>query len=218
MILLHAKAGADSDDRDRRAAAALALKDHLDSTHPDRRVIVAGDFNDDVDTSITAGQVSPYAPFVQDSARYRFPTAAISASGAASTVFYPDVIDHQLVTDETLADYVHDSATAFRADRYIDDYGETTSDHYPVLARYAPWTDGAPSVIATTGELGHARLTWTGALTSVVDIYRDGDLVDTTPNDGQHTDVIPIPDGGTATYRVCDAHTDRCSNDAMAVF
>jgi endonuclease/exonuclease/phosphatase family metal-dependent hydrolase len=136
VIVLHAKSGSDGASRDRRDAGAQALKAYLDATYPTQRVMVIGDFNDDVDTSITSGQPSPYRYFVEDSADYTFTTKALSDAGVASTVGYADMIDHQLDTNEQAATYVAGSAEAFRADRYITDYGATTSDHYPVIARY----------------------------------------------------------------------------------
>lgn len=136
LVLLHAKAGAEADDRARREAGARALKDYLDRVRPRDRVVVVGDFNDDVDASITPGAATPYLAFVQDPASYRFLTAGLSEQGVSSTVFYPDVIDHQLATDEMAADYVDGSAAAVRADQWVPAYGETTSDHYPVVTRF----------------------------------------------------------------------------------
>lgn len=136
FIVLHAKAGATQDAWNLRKSASQALKSYLDTTYPTQRVFVIGDWNDDVDTSIVAGSPSPYADFVDDSGRYDFPTRALSLAGVASTTDYPDFIDHQLTTDEVGAKYVSGSATAFHPDAYVPDYATTTSDHYPVLARY----------------------------------------------------------------------------------
>lgn len=136
VMVLHAKAGADAEDWDRRSAAAHALKAYLDATWPDVPVWVIGDFNDDVDTSITAGRATPYAPFLGAGSAWSFPTAAISQAGIPSTVGYPDVIDHHLVSDEVLARYQAGSAEAYRLDGIIPRFGDTTSDHYPVVARY----------------------------------------------------------------------------------
>ena len=54
-----------------------------------------------------------------------------------------------------------------------------------------------------------ADLTWTGATTVNVDIYRDNVLLLTTLNDGAHTDAIA---NNTYVYRVCEAGTQICSN------
>lgn len=136
FIVLHAKAGSTQDAWNLRNPASQALKSYLDTTYPTQNVFVIGDWNDDVDTSITAGNASPYANFVNDAARYTFPTRALSLAGVASTTDYPDFIDHQLTTNEVQAKYVAGSATAFQPQAYVPNYATTTSDHYPVLARY----------------------------------------------------------------------------------
>lgn len=136
VIVLHAKASADAASRDRRQAASVALEAHLAATWPTTPVWVLGDFNDDVDTSITAGAASPYANFVE-APDWSFPTAALSLQDVSSTVGFDDVIDHHLVSDEAGGWYETGSAEAYRVDQWIADYGSTTTDHYPVLTRYA---------------------------------------------------------------------------------
>ncbi|MFC7503142.1 endonuclease/exonuclease/phosphatase family protein, partial [Nocardioides sp. GCM10030258] len=136
FIVLHAKAGSTSDAWNLRKPASDALKSYLDTTYPTQNVFVIGDWNDDVDTSITSGMATPYANFVNDSARYSFPTRAQSLAGVASTTDYPDFIDHQLNTNEVSAKYVPGSAVAFHPESWVANYATTTSDHYPVLARY----------------------------------------------------------------------------------
>ncbi|GAB1818653.1 lamin tail domain-containing protein [Herbidospora sp. RD11066] len=136
FIVLHAKAGSDQAAYNLRSPASQALKSYLDTTYPTQNVFVIGDWNDDVDTSITSGNASPYANFVNDSARYTYPTRALSLAGVSSTAGYPDFIDHQLVSNEVQAKYVAGSAKAFQPQAYISNYASTTSDHYPVFARY----------------------------------------------------------------------------------
>jgi subtilisin family serine protease len=58
----------------------------------------------------------------------------------------------------------------------------------------------------------HADLSWSSATSTNVDIYRDGNLVDTTANDGAYTDGPLGKGGGSATYRVCEAGTSTCSD------
>lgn len=216
VILLHAKAGADPEDRDRRAMGAEALQRYLDTTFPSAPVLVIGDFNDDVDTSIARGHPSPYGGFV-DAADFAFPTAALSAAGATSTVFYSDMIDHQLATDDLLAHFIPGATAVFPADQYLDDYGDTTSDHYPVLARYAPWTAGGPDMV--TGAVRAAvELVWSGADSGRVDLFRNGQRLVTTENDGAHTDTVRVTAGGAVGYRVCEADTHRCSPEARVAF
>jgi hypothetical protein len=56
-----------------------------------------------------------------------------------------------------------------------------------------------------------AYLTWSGANSTSVDVYRDGSIIATTPNDGAYTHG-PFMEGRPATYRICEAGTSTCSN------
>jgi endonuclease/exonuclease/phosphatase family metal-dependent hydrolase len=136
VIVLHAKAFNDVPSFQRRQAASVALKSFIDTTYPTQKVIVVGDFNDDVDTSITSGQPSPYQNFVGDAADYDFLTDVLSAAGQSSTVSFPDMIDHHLGTNDMAAGFITGTAQVYRVDQFIPSYGSTTSDHFPVLTRY----------------------------------------------------------------------------------
>lgn len=64
--------------------------------------------------------------------------------------------------------------------------------------------------------LHKADLTWSGATSTNIDVYRDGSLVATTANDGFYTDDINNRGPGSYTYQVCEAGTTTCSNTATA--
>jgi hypothetical protein len=51
-----------------------------------------------------------------------------------------------------------------------------------------------------------------------VDIYRNGTLLINTSNDDFYTDSIGNRGHGTYTYRVCNAGTQTCSNNATVNF
>ena len=57
VIVLHAKAMSDMDSWQRRVDASRALKTYLDGTWPSAKVLVIGDFNDDVDVSISSPEM-----------------------------------------------------------------------------------------------------------------------------------------------------------------
>ena len=63
-----------------------------------------------------------------------------------------------------------------------------------------------------------ADLVWSGAGSSNVDVFRDNVKITTTPNDGAYTDNINLKGPGSYTYRVCEAGTSTCSNNAAVVF
>ncbi len=58
----------------------------------------------------------------------------------------------------------------------------------------------------------YADLSWSGATSTDVDIYRDGSLIATTPNDGAYTDGPLGKGSGSASYQVCEAGTSTCSD------
>jgi hypothetical protein len=62
-------------------------------------------------------------------------------------------------------------------------------------------------------------LSWNGATSNNIDIYRNGVLITTVPNiPGFYTDNIGVRGKGTYTYRVCDAGTQNCSNQVTVKF
>ncbi|QSQ12226.1 putative Ig domain-containing protein [Myxococcus landrumensis] len=137
IIVLHMKAFDDETSYNRRRDASLQLKKYLD-TMPDTHVFVIGDWNDDVDRSISrVGGVyrpTPYENFLSDSTHYTFITRVLSERGEPTTTGYPDAIDHTLASDELSADYVDGSVRTLRPN--VPDYANTVSDHYPVISRY----------------------------------------------------------------------------------
>ncbi len=62
-------------------------------------------------------------------------------------------------------------------------------------------------------------LSWNGASSANVDIYRDGVVIATVPNNGAYTDSIGVR-GGNAhyLYKVCEASTQNCSNQVTVRF
>jgi endonuclease/exonuclease/phosphatase family metal-dependent hydrolase len=172
VIVIHPKCCSDSSSYQRRVNASNALKAYLDATYPTQKVWVIGDWNDDVDTSIFPGHVSPYQNFVTDSARYVVQTKALSDARIASTVSFPDMIDHHMHTNELAATFVAGSVEVYRVDSFVPSYGTTTSDHFPVLSRYT-FSGGEPtpaSVTITAPNGGEAfaggsvqNITWTSA-------------------------------------------------------
>jgi len=63
-----------------------------------------------------------------------------------------------------------------------------------------------------------ADLSWSGASSPTVDIYRNNVFLVNTANDGSYTDRIGGSGHGTFTYKVCEAGTQTCSNEATVTF
>lgn len=62
-----------------------------------------------------------------------------------------------------------------------------------------------------------ADLTWTGATSANVDVYRNDIKVITTLNDGAYTDK-PSKTTTSATYKVCEAGASTCSNSVTVTW
>jgi len=232
FIVLHMKAFNDLAGWQKRQNASTALKSYLDATYPTQKVVVVGDWNDDVDTSITAGQASPYANFVSDAARYTYPTRALSDAGVASTVSYTDMIDHHLDTNEMYASYVAGSAEVFRADSYIASYGTTTTDHYPVITRYNFGGGGTGSVTLTSPNGGESwaggtvhTITWTssGVANVKLEYTLDGSTwstitASTAASAGSWAWTVPNSATTAAKVRVTDTGAPAVTDASNAAF
>ncbi len=150
FILVHAKANtsptATSYDRRKRGADSLYFL--LNQQFPNDNVIILGDFNDDLDQSITAGfTTTSWNTFVADQANFSPLTLPLSIAGKKSTVSYNDIIDHVIVSNE-MAGYYMDSTASVLNDvtGLVTNYGSTTSDHYPVFTRYRFTNTTAPVI------------------------------------------------------------------------
>jgi N-acetylneuraminic acid mutarotase len=62
------------------------------------------------------------------------------------------------------------------------------------------------------------RLTWSGATSTHIDVYRDAVLIVTTANHASYVDSTGDTGRARYTYRVCEAGTSTCSNHARVTF
>lgn len=147
FYVVHLKANSGSADQssyNRRANASLYLQQFLNTQRANKKVIVLGDFNDDVDQSVVringSYLLSPFQNFNNDSTRYFFPSKQLSLAGETTYPNYKPInmIDH-ILTSKALSDsfYVNQSAVVLKQlSTQISGYLSNTSDHYPVLARF----------------------------------------------------------------------------------
>ena len=68
------------------------------------------------------------------------------------------------------------------------------------------------------GGINTSRLKWRGATSANIDVYRDGVVIATTPNDGLYDDSTGTTGHVSFTYKVCEAGTQTCSNEATVTF
>lgn len=99
-----------------------------------------------------------------------------------------------------------------------DNDGASTSTAQSVTV-----SDGSSVItLSTNGYKVRGRhridLSWSGANSSTVDIYRNGSYLTTTANDGSYTDATNNRGGGSYTYEVCEAGTSTCSASSTVNF
>ena len=153
-IVIHAKAGSAVSDYDQRVSDVAGLKAWMDA-RPNDALVLLGDYNDDVDVSITGSRVSPYADFVSQSAAYRVVTKSLSDRRFQSTNG-GQVIDHIAVTNELFAAHLAGTERVENPN-YVPSYTGTTSDHYPVWVRFdlaGVTTSAAAAPVRAGGLLG----------------------------------------------------------------
>ncbi len=138
IIDIHARAnsGGDIARYNMRKYDVELLKDSLDVEFPNANVMLLGDFNDDVDQSVIAGNPSSYQKMVEDTARYNTLTLEISKAGAFSFLSSGGFLDHIVVSNELTDDYVPNSIMVYDPRTDVPGYTTNTSDHGPVVARF----------------------------------------------------------------------------------
>ena len=139
------------------------LKDTLDAQFPNANIIMAGDYNDDVDetvSEIASTKESSYKKFVDDSKNYQVITKQLSDNGFRSYLSFNNVIDHIMVSNELQDNYVVNSVSPELGFLYINNYVSTTSDHLPIYATFNFEIKSPTELTAKTDTYDKAVLTW----------------------------------------------------------
>ena len=97
----------------------------------------------------------------------------------------------------------------------VADLSRSIVIHLPPVDPTTPPNIMLQAVEVTTPQGRRVRLTWTGATTSTVDVFRNDVKVVTTANDGDHLDATG---NGTFRYRLCNLNsTTVCSPEVTIV-
>jgi PKD repeat protein len=102
--------------------------------------------------------------------------------------------------------------------RVTDNLGATGQRSQPVTVGAAPSGIILSATGRSEGTVQYMSLKWSGATGATVDIYRNGTRLRTTTNDGSDTNGRTFQGAATYIFRVCQAGTTVCSNDATVVF
>jgi hypothetical protein len=171
LIDLHARAnsGTDITKYNMRKYDVEVLKDSLDAHYPNANLILLGDYNDDVKTSVIDGYESSYVKFVEDTANYDTLTLTISNEGAYSYLSYESFLDHIISSNELSDEYIANSTAVYDPQNDISSYTYTTSDHGPVIARFDLKEDTL-GTSNTTAETDYSVKTYPNPTTDIVNI------------------------------------------------
>jgi subtilisin family serine protease len=100
-----------------------------------------------------------------------------------------------------------------------DNGGATGSASRSVTVTAPPTGDITLSVRAyKVSNRKRADLTWSGATSTHVDVFRDNSKITTVTNSGSYTHATKETGGGSHTYRVCEAGTTRCSPSVTVTY
>lgn len=135
VVDIHMKAFGDASSRERRHNASQVIVDYLVNQNPaESPWIIAGDWNDDLNTS--NGQYS-FEPILDRPEDFMFVTEELSKDPEyASYPGWPSFIDHIMITSALFEAYENSTVTTLRLDKIFSDYFEVLSDHRPVMWKF----------------------------------------------------------------------------------
>ena len=139
------------------------------------------------------------------------------STGDGTLISSWDFGDNGGTSSATSPSYTYTAGGTYTVTLTITDAGGLTDQ------RSAPVTVAAPAIVlSVTGRTDATKqymtLKWTGASGATVDVYRNGPLLTSTPNDGLYTNSRNFTASATYTYKVCQVGTSTCSNEATVAF
>ena len=101
-----------------------------------------------------------------------------------------------------------------------DSTGHTAQASVGVTVTTTSTTTSGRTLTATKTTQSDGRfmtkLSWTGLTTDTVDMYRNGEKIDRTGNDGSANNYVPGK--GTYTYKMCNSRVLECTNQASVTY
>lgn len=125
-----------TEDYNRRKTDAETFHAYLRDFYADSMLIVTGDYNDNLTSSVVDSSLeTPYKVFVDDEVRWASPTLPMEERGLASYIgFNRSFIDHYFVSTDLYP--MHHRTYLENPQAYMSSYSATVSDHLPVTSRY----------------------------------------------------------------------------------
>ncbi|GAA5030227.1 hypothetical protein GCM10011506_19180 [Marivirga lumbricoides] len=132
LINIHLKCCGGEENTARRKEASILLKKYIDTRLKNNKVMVLGDFNDELSDDVN----NPFHNFIEDVGNYYFADMEI-ALGPSEYRSYPSWkthgshLDHILISNELFDDV--EMVTTLTYNDCIEEYESNISDHRPVL-------------------------------------------------------------------------------------
>ena len=136
VAVVHLKAMGGDGNELRRRDAVEKLRAHIDDERDlgHDHIVIVGDWNDRLTDSPSD---NVFTDLLDPTAATSFLTAAAAEAGEFTLVPFESMIDHVLVTDETLNVLRHEETDVLRLDEtWSDSYVDTVSDHRPVMSTF----------------------------------------------------------------------------------
>ena len=147
--------GNSNDEENRRLEANVLIEEYISQFHSSDRVILLGDLND----VISEPEVSNvFTPFLNSPEHYMFADMdlALGSSTGWSYPSWPSHIDHILITNELVSDFLQPETVVESIDiaSHLTGgwsmYDSNISDHRPVVMRIVPSQVGGSEVAPAT--------------------------------------------------------------------
>lgn len=140
FLILHLKANTGTDSQklmayNSRKRSSEWLKDYVNQSVNSAKIILLGDWNDDLDLSVHNNLPSPFSALI-NSNKGQFISKLLTDLQEATTTSYPETIDHQWVSNALLQYWLKDSIHTWHLNQFILNYAQICSDHYPVYSQY----------------------------------------------------------------------------------
>ena len=149
LVNIHARSngGGESENLPRyqlRKYDVEVLYDSLREHYDDKSIILLGDYNDDIlstvapvdEPTVPDNGESSYIKFISDSANFLGVSMPMSKAGMRSFVSSENMIDHILINKNLFEDHINEAERVVIPYANFPDYNATTSDHFPVEARF----------------------------------------------------------------------------------
>jgi len=149
LVNIHARSngGGESESLPRyqlRRYDVEVLYDSLQEYYQDKSLILLGDYNDDIlrtvspvsEPTVPENGESSYTKFISDSDNYLGVSMPLSEAGMRSFVSLPSMIDHIMINQQMFEDHIIGAERVVVPYATVPDYNNTTSDHFPVEARF----------------------------------------------------------------------------------